>query len=33
VLLDRQGRIRLQHFGSIDDMALGAAIGQLVAEP
>ena len=33
VLLDRQGRIRLQHFGSIDDMALGGAIGQLVAEP
>jgi len=33
VLLDRQGRIRLQHFGSIDDLALGGAIGQLVAEP
>ncbi|MEH6416083.1 redoxin family protein [Pseudomonas sp. CGJS7] len=33
VLIDRQGRIRMNHFGVIDDMALGAAIGQLVAEP
>lgn len=33
VLLDRQGRIRLNHFGTIDDMALGGLIGQLVAEP
>ena len=32
VLLDRQGRIRLNHFGRIDDMALGALIGQLMAE-
>lgn len=32
VLLDRQGCIRLSRFGVIDDMALGAAIGQLVAE-
>jgi hypothetical protein len=32
VLLDRQGRIRLNHFGMLDDMALGAAIGQLLAE-
>jgi hypothetical protein len=32
VLLDRQGRIRLNHFGQIDDLALGAAIGQLLAE-
>jgi peroxiredoxin len=32
VLIDRQGRIRLSHFGVIDDMALGAAIGQLAAE-
>ncbi len=32
VLLDRQGRIRLSHFGRMDDMALGAAIGQLMAE-
>lgn len=32
VLIDRQGRIRLSRFGVIDDMALGAAIGQLAAE-
>ena len=32
VLVDRQGRLRMSHFGLIDDMALGAAIGQLAAE-
>ena len=32
VLIDRQGRLRMSHFGLIDDMALGAAIGQLAAE-
>lgn len=32
VLIDRQGRIRMSHFGVIDDLALGAAIGQLAAE-
>ncbi|MDM0014884.1 redoxin family protein [Variovorax sp. J22P168] len=32
VLIDRRGRIRMSHFGLIDDIALGAAIGQLVAE-
>ncbi|WP_432727079.1 TlpA disulfide reductase family protein [Variovorax sp. W6] len=32
VLIDKQGRIRLSHFGLLDDMALGAAIGQLAAE-
>ena len=31
VLLDRRGYVRLQHFGSIDDLALGAAIGRLLA--
>lgn len=31
-LLDRAGRIRLQHLGQIDDLILGAAIGQLLAE-
>ena len=30
VLIDREGRIRLQHFGAMDDLALGAAIGQLL---
>ena len=33
VLIDRLGRVRLNHFGRIDDMALGALIGQLSAEP
>jgi peroxiredoxin len=32
VLIDRQGRLRLSHFGVLDDMALGAAVGQLAAE-
>ena len=32
VLIDRLGRVRLNHFGRIDDMALGALIGQLSAE-
>jgi len=32
-LIDRQGRLRLQHFGQIDDLQLGAAIGRLLAEP
>jgi peroxiredoxin len=32
VLIDRQGRLRLSHFGLLDDMSLGAAIGQLAAE-
>lgn len=32
VLIDRQGRLRLVHFGRISDLALGAAIGQLVNE-
>lgn len=32
VMLDREGRIRLNHFGPIDDLPLGALLGQLVAE-
>jgi len=32
VVLDRQGRVRLHHFGSIDDLRLGALLGQLVGE-
>ena len=31
VVLDRQGRVRLNHFGHIDDMRLGALLGQLMA--
>ena len=33
VLFDRNGALRLKHFGVLDDMALGAVIGQLVAQP
>lgn len=32
LLIDRQGYIRLHHFGQLDDMRVGAAIGQLLAE-
>ena len=31
VLIDRDGAVRLNHFGRIDDMRVGAIIGQLVA--
>lgn len=33
VLLDRSGDIQLTHFGHIDDMALGAVVGQLLERP
>lgn len=33
LLIDRAGRLRLRHFGSLDDLAAGAIIGRLVAEP
>lgn len=32
VLIDRSGRIRLNHFGRIEDLQIGACIGQLIAE-
>ncbi|HMM65844.1 MAG TPA: TlpA family protein disulfide reductase [Dokdonella sp.] len=32
VLVDREGRLRLSHFGQIEDLQVGAAIGQLLAE-
>lgn len=32
VILDRQGKIRLNHFGQVDDLAVGALLGQLVSE-
>ncbi len=32
VLIDRAGRVRLNHFGQIEDLALGAHIGALLAE-
>ena len=32
VLIDAHGRLREQHFGSMDDLALGAAVGALLGE-
>jgi len=32
LLIDRSGRLRMSHFGQIEDLQLGAAIGQLLAE-
>ncbi|MBC7958190.1 MAG: redoxin domain-containing protein [Cytophagales bacterium] len=32
LLIDRQGRLRLNHFGHLDDLRVGVLIGQLLAE-
>jgi len=32
VLLDRDGHMRLSHFGRIDDIAVGAAVGRLLEQ-
>lgn len=32
VVFDPRGQVRLKHFGQIDDLRLGAVIGQLLAE-
>jgi len=32
ILIDAEGRLREQHFGVLDDMALGAAVGGLLSE-
>jgi peroxiredoxin len=32
VLIDRAGRLRMQEFGRVDDLYLGVALGQLIAE-
>lgn len=32
LLLDRQGRLRLEHFGPLDDLQLGVILGQLLAD-
>lgn len=32
VVLDKQGHVRLHHFGAIDDLQLGVLLGQLVGE-
>lgn len=33
VLIDRQGRVRSSSLGPVDDLRLGASLGQLLAEP
>jgi len=33
LLIDRAGRLRMQRFGHIDDLRLGAAIASIAAEP
>ena len=33
VVLDPQGRVRLHHFGHLDDLRLGALLGRLLAAP
>lgn len=33
VVVDRHGRRRLQHFGHVDDLALGSVLGTLSGEP
>ncbi|MBS0301992.1 MAG: redoxin domain-containing protein [Proteobacteria bacterium] len=33
VVLDKEGRMRLHHFGHLDDLRLGALLGQLLTEP
>lgn len=32
MLFDRQGNLRLNHFGQMDDMLLGSVVGQLLGE-
>ncbi|CAM5791696.1 redoxin domain-containing protein [Castellaniella caeni] len=32
VILDAEGRVRLHHFGQLDDLRVGAVIGQLLTE-
>lgn len=33
VVIDRSGYVRLNHFGQVDDLLVGAVLGQLVAAP
>lgn len=32
LVFDRQGRLRLNHFGHVEDLALGALLGELLAD-
>ena len=31
-MIDREGQLRLSHFGAIDDLALGGVLGRLLGE-
>ncbi len=33
LVVDRQGVLRLQHFGRLDDLRMGVLLGQLVSQP
>lgn len=33
VVIDKAGRVRLSHFGHLDDLRVGATIGQLLRDP
>lgn len=33
IVIDRQGLLRLKHFGHLDDLPLGVLLGTLIAEP
>lgn len=33
IVLDRDGRLRFERFGAVDDLVLGAVVGQLLAQP
>ena len=33
LVLDRHGRLRVQHFGQVEDLPLGVVLGQLLSEP
>lgn len=33
IVIDRQGLLRLNHFGHLDDLPLGVLLGTLIAEP
>ena len=33
LVLDRQGRVQLHHFGQLDDLPLGALLGRLMTSP
>ena len=32
LVIDREGRLRLSHFGAVDDLALGGVLGRLLGE-